>query len=858
MRNPEPHTGPQQAHAAPIVPDRNEAERFLAALDPKATKFTFQTFDDDAERKKKRAANGKGKDPFAKVFNGTLAEHWKTLVGLNAKGAGIFVTANITDLQGRTYENMTGIRVVFAELDGAPLAPVLANGALTPHIITESSPDRWHAYWRIDRNPMELHDLSGGPKAIEAVIEQFSRMQKTIAARYGGDPAVHDLPRVMRLPGFVHRKGAPFLSHVITINNNIEPYTWSKLLEVFPPVVEEKPPRDDPPPPRDDDDLPKRWKFLNSYALDHLDLWVPRLFPAATKSKQGYRVSSAALGRNLEEDISFTRDGIVDFGVHDMGDPNQGRRTAIDIVEEWNRCDFEAAVRWLCQALGLDARGYLPKTNGSRGGGGPALGPGLKLGPGPKPRPTPTDADKLLAALNADHCVVIDGARTMVLRFEDIEYDAGGEHYKIRAPSFLRFGDFRNFYLHRRIKVGEDEDGNPRFMDWGKWWLHHPRRRQYDGLIFKPGGAQVIDDRLNLWRGWGVTPKRGDWSLMQRHIREVLAAGDARVAEYDIRWLAWSVQHPDQQPETTPVFLGERGTGKGTIGKALCRIFGQHALHISSSDHLTGRFTGHLRQCSFLFADEAYAPGDKTAEGRLKRMITEPTLTIEAKGRDPVDEPNRLHIMMASNNDWVVPAGEHERRFVVQHVADTHRQEAAWFGPLYAQLRDGGYAAMLFDLLNYNLGDWHPRNIIHTAALGAQQEESLSPLDAWWFELLQTSALGGGNRLRPGEAISNEYEEEITEQDGYGGVRKRTVKRDGLYDQARSMSPKLKGVSDHKLGRYLSERGCESTANIRWAGKKSRGWKFPPFVQCRDEWCKRFPLTEWREPDLQEWNAATP
>src|SRR5262249_14190018 len=158
-------------------------------------------------------------------------------------------------------------------------------------------------------------------------------------------------------------------------------------------------PRPDPQPPRAGNDLPKRWKFLNTYALDHLDLWVPRLFPTATKSKRGYRVSSAALGRNLEEDISFTRDGIVDFGVHDMGDANQGRRTAIDIVQEWNRCDFEAAVRWLCQALGLDARDYLPgeKKRTINGGGGNGGGPGVGGGgPAPGPGPAQSDADKLL------------------------------------------------------------------------------------------------------------------------------------------------------------------------------------------------------------------------------------------------------------------------------------------------------------------------------------------------------------------------------------------------------------------------------------------------------------------------------
>jgi hypothetical protein len=71
---------------------------------------------------------------------------------------------------------------------------------------------------------------------------------------------------------------------------------------------------------------------LNGYALAHLDAWVPALFPAARKSNQGWRVSSRSLGRNLEEDISFTRDGIVDFGVADVGDSNLGKRTGANFA----------------------------------------------------------------------------------------------------------------------------------------------------------------------------------------------------------------------------------------------------------------------------------------------------------------------------------------------------------------------------------------------------------------------------------------------------------------------------------------------------------------------------------------------
>lgn len=92
-------------------------------------------------------------------------------------------------------------------------------------------------------------------------------------------------------------------------------------------------------------------------AMARLDAWVPALFPGA-KHQPGtgaYRITSRQLGRDLEEDLSIAPNGIVDFGVADMGDPNEGKRTAIDLVMEHGGApDARAACQWLCDRLGLD------------------------------------------------------------------------------------------------------------------------------------------------------------------------------------------------------------------------------------------------------------------------------------------------------------------------------------------------------------------------------------------------------------------------------------------------------------------------------------------------------------------------
>lgn len=103
---------------------------------------------------------------------------------------------------------------------------------------------------------------------------------------------------------------------------------------------------------------------VNQAAIENLSAWVPVLFPSAREYGGGFRVASIDLGRDLEEDIAIAPNGIVDFGVADMGDEREGKRTPIDLVLEWATSTFDDpmaapmkpydAALWLCDQLGAD------------------------------------------------------------------------------------------------------------------------------------------------------------------------------------------------------------------------------------------------------------------------------------------------------------------------------------------------------------------------------------------------------------------------------------------------------------------------------------------------------------------------
>jgi hypothetical protein len=319
---------------------------------------------------------------------------------------------------------------------------------------------------------------------------------------------------------------------------------------------------------------------------------------------------------------------------------------------------------------------------------------------------------------------------------------------------------FKTWYANRTIVV-RDRNGNEKRKPLGAAWLEHSQRRQYEGIDLVPNAPKELPNGcLNLWRGFGVEPKQGKWPLMFQHICHVLAGGDRKAAEYILRWAAWSLQHPGERAEVALVLRGGKGSGKGVFANALARCFGEHALHIFHQDHLTGKFNGHLRSCLFLFADEAYWAGDKKAESVLKGLITEPTLLIEQKGIDAIQWPNRLHVLMAANAEWVVPASYDERRFAVFDVSNKYAQGAAsesehrdYFDALFHEIENGGVEAMLYDLMHWNLGQFHPRQIYETEGLRKQKQRSLPLLNQWFVELLQEGRLPG-LRLYSGQRVS--------------------------------------------------------------------------------------------------------
>ena len=210
---PIPSTGnPEQRPV--LEPDIDQARRFLTLLDEDAGRFTFQTATDAKPADKPKP------DPLARHLN-LSPDNLRMLARRNAEHrAAVWVCINATDGRGRKRENVTRVRAVFLDGDGQVALDQLLSFALEPHIVVESSPGHYQAYWLVD-------DLA---------CEQFEGVQRRIAKTFGDADSIIDLCRVMRVPGFWHQKdpARPFQVRIVHEDAGL-PYKPADILRAFPP-----------------------------------------------------------------------------------------------------------------------------------------------------------------------------------------------------------------------------------------------------------------------------------------------------------------------------------------------------------------------------------------------------------------------------------------------------------------------------------------------------------------------------------------------------------------------------------------------------------------------------------------------
>jgi hypothetical protein len=150
--------------------------------------------------------------------------------------------------------------------------------------------------------------------------------------------------------------------------------------------------------------------------------------------------------------------------------------------------------------------------------------------------------DPHVAKLNEHYALVIVGDKTAILKTSD------------DGIKFWTLSAFEQWHANQFIHNSRNKK-----VPLAKYWMCHPQRRQYEGVVFAPG--RDVPNHFNLWRGFAVQPRPGDCSRFLAHLRDNVCCGDEELYRGVVGWFANIVQHPERKIGTSLVLRGKIARG---------------------------------------------------------------------------------------------------------------------------------------------------------------------------------------------------------------------------------------------------------------------------------------------------------
>lgn len=478
----------------------------------------------------------------------------------------------------------------------------------------------------------------------------------------------------------------------------------------------------------------------------------------------------------------------------------------------------------------------------------------------------PTAPDKFIDEMNREWAMVLTGTRAVILRELDrTDIDPYQRICLLSIEAFRQYLQNRSVSWLEETKDSATGDIVTRQINRNAatFWLKHSRRRTFDGLCFfpNPDGSPSPGSYFNLWQGYSVTPDTGPasdrwqkYKTFRDHLRTNVCRGDTELFDWVFTWMAHLLQRPRERLGTALVMRGRKGTGKTITGEILGSLIASHYLLVDDERYLTGQFNSHMAHCLLLQVDEGMWAGSKQNEGRLKGLITSAKQMIEHKGLDPIPVDNFVHLIITSNDDWVVPASSDERRFAVLDVGEAAMQNHGYFAEMLAEMDAGGREALLADLLAFNLdASTAPnlRQIPQTKALLEQKLQTLDAVAAWWHGRLETGAPTQRMAAWPSQpvAIQSLYADFVTATEKTGVHRKPSESRFGsiLHDLVPGLERKKRRVA------------LDADAETHLGGSPQRRWcyELPSLDDCRRAFEERLQQSvDWPVCEEAEQGAA--
>lgn len=653
-------------------------------------------------------------------YRGTLAEVMPTLTDYNARGYGVFCNINamkpLVGNERRTLEHVEAIRTHVVDLDNTLTAAAnyeraVAAGAC---FAVQSSPGKFHVYWRVA--PYTGNDF-------------YTLQQRKLAQLYDGDKKIIDATRVMRVPGFLHQKGAPALVNA-----------WQ--LPAFDHI-------------RTADALASELAAVNviEYASTRSPLGTPDM---AAPSMAWLTFALSLIDPNdLDRGDWLSLSAAMKQAAWTLATPEEIYDIWVKWCEQYKGNDVgenlklwesirDTEVGWASIERKTTVKAYMLF--------------GHKEPPAPKaaataPTPSMPAAPPPAGALTIPQQPATDRTANMgeILSeyecqewFKDCYFvEQSGKIFNrgrfMNATQFNgRFGG-KNFIITSTGKITDEAwKAATRSTCWTIPKVDHirflPDRPSFEILedeLGRPGLNTYLPARIKAVEG-DISPFL-DWFnriIPNKSDRDIL-----------IRYMAHCVKFPGYKIPWAPMLQSTEGIGKTIFREVMQHSLGIMYVYSPKADQLVASgnvFNAWMRNKIMIMVDEIKIDERRELIEILKPMISDSRVEIQGKGVDQDMEDNVANWFFFSNYKDAIPVNKNGRRYAIfysalQGVEDilAAGMDEEYFKRLWSWLRDGGGKdAIAYWLLNYPIakGDV-PVRAPETSCTAEALQISRSPIE---------------------------------------------------------------------------------------------------------------------------------
>ena len=271
-------------------------------------------------------------------------------------------------------------------------------------------------------------------------------------------------------------------------------------------------------------------------------------------------------------------------------------------------------------------------------------------------------------------------------------------------------------------------------------FLIDPNTHVYSEIKFHPKKQPTYV--LNLWVPPSINPVDIGCKKIMGFLFTVICNKDQIIFNYLISYLAHIYQKPEEKPGIMVALMSPQGCGKGVFMQMLSKIWGRTTLMINEMESITGRFNLCLERKLIVCMDEAMYINDNAGQEKLKNLITEPTINVEAKHQMP-RTVNSLHrFFLATNHEHFLKTSKDDRRLFAIPISECHQNDHKYFENLMDAIENtqelNGFVYILSqkDLSQFNVRQ-RPKTQVHAM----QIIQSLHGVDRWVYEILNNKKI---------------------------------------------------------------------------------------------------------------------